>query len=336
MAKTKIGICDPNQDYAERFAWFVWHKLGEGCEASAFTKPQRLKTALAAAGMDVLILTEGFFRQAEQQDLAAGLKSVPTVVLLTEAEDGKIPGFTCLYRYRSVGQILDEVMAKHRLQERSAAVGRSGKMKKIAVFSPLRRCGKTSLAQALCEALGQVGSVMFLSFEVLNAHQESQPAGLTVSDLLYGTLIREDLGALLRREDRGEQIWKLGSVSHPEDLQQAGPEAVGELMEALDKAALRRFLVADLGELILPPASFLIRFDRICMPVLQDGISRRKLALWQQSLPQDLAAVLAEKIRQIDLSFLAGEKPEPKDQAEAAQELTVLANRLMLEETQDG
>ena len=331
MAKTKIGICDPNQDYAERFAWFVWHRLGDDCEASAFTKPQRLKTALAA-GMDVLILTEAFLRQAEQQDLAAGLKSVPTVVLLTEAEDKTVPGFTCLYRYRPVGRLMEMILAKHQLQERAAAVRRSEKTRKIAVFSPLRRCGKTSFAQALCEALGQVGSVLFVSFEVLNAHQETQPAGPTVSDLLYGTLIREDAGVLLRQGDRGEQVWRLGSVTHAEDLNQAGPEVVGRMMEALEKAELRRFLVADFGDL-LPPASLLLQFDRICMPVLQDRISGRKLALWQQSLSQDETAVLAERTRQLDLSFLVNAAAEPQKQAEAAQELSVLANRLMLEET---
>ena len=331
MAKTKIGICDPNQDYAERFAWFVWHKLGEGCEASAFTKPQRLKTALAA-GMDVLIMTEAFFRKTEQQDLAARIKPVPTVVVLTDTEEKTIPGVTCIYRYRSAGRILEDVMARHQLQERTAAVDRSGKTRTIAFFSPLRRCGKTSLALALCEALGQVGSVLFVSFEVLNAHQE-QPVLPSVSDLLYGTLIREDAGALLKQEDRGERIWKLGSVVHAEDLDHVGPEEVSRLMEALERAKLRRFLVADLGDLILPPASLLLRFDRVCMPVLQDGISQKKITLWQESLPPEEAAALAERTRQIDLSFLAGAAEDPQKQAEAAAELSVLANRLMLEET---
>ncbi|MBO4290216.1 MAG: hypothetical protein J5865_09000 [Lachnospiraceae bacterium] len=331
MAKTKIGICDPNQDYAERFAWFVWHKLGDGCEASAYTKPQRLKTALAA-GLDVLIMTESFFRKSEQPEFAARLRSVPTVVVLTDTEEKTIPGVKCIYRYRSAGRILEEVMAGHRLQEKTAAVGRSEKTRTIAVFSPVKRCGRTSLALALCEALGQVGSVLFLSFEVLSAHQGPAPSP-TTSDLLYGTLIREDAGALLKQEDRGEQIWKLGAVAHAEDLYQVRPEDAERLMEALERAKLRRFLVADLGDLILPPASLLLRFDRVCMPVLQDEISQKKLALWQESLSQDEAAVLAGKTRQIDLSFLAGPGGDPKRQAEAVSELAILANRLMLEET---
>ena len=333
MAKIKIGICDPNQDYAERFAWFVWHRLGRDFEASAFTKPQRLKKARAASDMDVLIMTEAFFRRMEQQDPAAGLKSVPTVVLLTEAEDHMIPGFTCIYRYRSAGQILEDVLKMHRLQERTAALARSDRTRKIAVFSPIRRCGKTSLAAALCEALGQVGSVLFLSFEVLDAHREGQMPGPAVSDLLYGSLIGEDIGALLKQEDRGEQVWRLNSVLHAEDLSHTGPEVAEKLIAVLGEARLRRFLVADLGDLMLPPASLLLQFDSIIMPVLKDRISEEKLSLWQQSLTGDEAAVLAEKTRREDLTFLLSAAEEPQAQQDAAQELLALANRLMLEET---
>ncbi len=330
MAKTMIGICDPNRDYAERFAYFIWHRMGDSYEAAAFTKPERLQTVLAAGGADILIVTEAFYRLLKPAQAGCCLRAAKTAALLTETEGKPFPGWYCLYRYRSTEQILRAVLAEHRLREVKDDAERSGKTRKIAVYSPVARCGKTSFALELSAALGQVGTVLFLSFEVLNAHLKDDADRPAVSDLLYGALIRsgrEDLP--VPDSERGGQVTRLGPVRCADDLALSGPEGWRGLIEALAAVGTYRFLVADLGDLVLPPASVLTVFDRIILPVLQDEVSQKKLALWEASFSEEEAAVLREKTRRLDLSFFC----EPQaDRTQAAAELAALAGRLVLEE----
>lgn len=324
-----IGICDPAREYAERFAYFVWHRMGGRCEAAAFTKPESLRAALAAAGMDILIVTEDFMRLLEQKDEEVCRQAVRTAAVLTETEGKLFAGWVSLYKYRSSEQILNAVLEEHRLRGMALDAGQTDRARTIAVYSPVARCGKTSFALELAAALGRVGKVLFVSFEVLNAHPADTADEPAVSDLLYGALIRSGPTDLpVPEKDRGGQVRRLGPVRCAEDLAQAGPEGCRGLIETLSGSGCCRFLVADLGDLVLPPAPVLSVFDRIYVPVLQDGISLKKLELWESSFLEEEAAVLREKCRKLDLSFFTG----AEDREQAGRELSALAGRLVLEE----
>ena len=331
MAKTKIGICDPNRDYAERFAYYVWHRLGDRAEAVAFTRPQPLRLALAAAGVEVVIVTEAFYRLLTQEAAGDCLETAETVVMLTETEGKTVAGLSCIYQYRQAEQILQEVLTLHRLHRKTRETAGMEGMHRYAVYSPLRRSGVSSLAEALAETLGQVGTVLAVSFEVLSAGSPAETGELTVSDLLYGAATHRNMKDLIRERESDRQMRRLGNPIQAEDLTRAGEENLCAVLDALASCG-RRFLVADLGDLLLPPVSVFRRFDRIYVPVLQDGPSVKKLNSWQERQSPEEAELFAQRAQRLDLSFLSAPPQNAAPEGEALQELSALVSRLILEE----
>ena len=136
---------------------------------------------------------------------------------------------------------------------------------------------------------------------------------------------------LIRERESDRQMRRLGNPIHAEDLTRAGEENLCAVLDALASCG-RRFLVADLGDLLLPPVSVFRRFDRIYVPVLQDGPSVKKLNSWQERQSPEEAELFAQRAQRLDLSFLSAPPQNAAPEGEALQELSALVSRLILEE----
>ncbi len=332
MSKKTIGICDPYREYAERFAYFVWHRLGEAYDALAFSKPEKLKAILDIQKMDILIISEDFFEQYLSDFGSLPEDERRTTVILAEEKGGKDREFPTLYKYSSSEQILRDAKAIHDINEKILAIGSEEVPRRIAVYSPVKRCGKTTFARALAQAFGQIGGVLTFSLDEICVDEEGADT-TSVSELLYEYLINGSCARIFDGMDAEEPVWRLKGANHPEDLRETASDTWARLLEDITVTARRRFIVADLGDAI-PGIDRLIKsFDRIYIPSAADAISEKKLQAWEQRINELYPAPLLDRIRRVRVPFR--ETVGNNDETIPAQEtdaVMALANSLILED----
>lgn len=176
---------------------------------------------------------------------------------------------------------------------------REGLAEVIGVFSPVRRCFKTSLALALSLYLAEAGRrVLFISFEPFlpaeyrNGEAENSPdeAVGTLEEALYLVKSRDDGAEKVLREFSRDNMTCLVPSQNVGDFSQVAPEEWKHLITAFRKCAEVDAVVADFDELPVSCPGVLALCDEVYLPTLPDVFSGEKTALFMQLLTDSEAA----------------------------------------------
>lgn len=152
--------------------------------ARAFTSRKRLEEFARDHGIDVLLtgtLSEGGF---------PGLPSVQRILLTEEEVRAGEGGGHGIYKYQSGDDILREVMAAYCETPEGKTdfpgLPASGK-RIIGVYSPVGRCGKTSLALAMGQLLAREEKLLFITLDTFTGFSGllDEQWKRDLSDLIY-------------------------------------------------------------------------------------------------------------------------------------------------------
>ena len=286
-----MAVLDRDKEYASRLAAYLNDQERIGFRTTALSSPEALKEYRKTARVEILLLSE---------DLAGkvhGLTEGAKVILLL-SDDGFVQGgdqrpygAPAVFKYLPADRIAREIMNLYAEDEsRCVSRARRDQCEIFGVYSPVNRCGKTTLALTLGLVHARRGRTLFLTLEefpgVFRRIQENMGED------------EEDLSDVIYRYLQGAYSWsRLKSAVHSfgpldyippvrcaEDITQVSSEDLARLFRSIADEGGYASIILDFGSFGRRAAELLDLCSRIFMPVVEDAASSLKLDSFQEFL----------------------------------------------------
>ncbi len=293
MGRGIFAVCDEDAVYAKRLMEYLGRRKDIPLEARAFTNIELLNTYAAEHRIDVLLIAG-----ALADSLLEG-NHIKKVLLLSE-EQGEMG----IYKYQSADIVMKEVM------EYCGGSGQLGKggydgqagIEWIGVYSPVKRCGRTSLAMALGQALSEEFRVLYLNFEEYPGFPEpEQDLEVDFSDIMLSLLEgKEDL-----EEQMDRAVRRMGAMDYIPpglsflDIRALPFEEWERFFDAMEGWNKYDKVILDMGDSVDEVFQILNRCAYIFMPVLDDAASQAKMEQFEYFLEVSELGDMWDHIRQV-------------------------------------
>lgn len=193
---------------------------------------------------------------------------------------------------------LEDTLAKGQIQD----IQRTGEEDPfgccvIGVYSPVQRCGKTSLAVLMTQYLSKHNPTLLISMDQyaeLFSDQENNLAELIfkLSGNIQLRLGKRQEGNFEPYQGFVKQWGEISYIASPEadDLRQISGKQIAELVKLLKEGSSYRYVVMDLGGTVEDSYALLESCRYIFSPSLEDCISRKKQQMFEQWVKKKDAA----------------------------------------------
>lgn len=305
--KKIMAVYDEDPFYAERLSDYVNRKEKGVFAAQAFTSKERLEEFAKNHNIDVLLTGAS----AEE----TGISEIPSVqkIYLTEepgsAENKEMPE---IYKYQSGDDIIREVMAAYcEIPEAKAEFpGLFDKEKRIiGIYSPVGRCGKTSLALAIGQLLAKEEKALFITLDTFTGFSGllDEPWKRDLSDLIYyykqGRFHALRLNSIIYY--LGDMAW-LPPIRFPDDYNQITAEEMADFISKIVQESGYRTVVLDIGNYGRQMMPLLEICQVVYMPVKEDVISQAKLQEFEQYVDDCGKRRLKERFHKVHVPLITG------------------------------
>ena len=208
MQAVKIGVYDREREYAQQLAAYLqkWNKCG--WQLAAFTEEDVVFTFIEKRSVDVLVGTD-------RNVLRAVRKRYEKMPLIWLAEDKgqNEQGLQAVYRYQSAEEIGRQIK-KIVLQNQIIA---SDAKQMVAVYSPVGRCGKTTLALEIIRN-GDYGKWLYFGMEDYSSFLRETEENVVADDIIYYIKERNQEKILALMEESGGIITSARSVFDAKEI----------------------------------------------------------------------------------------------------------------------
>lgn len=305
MSKRVIAVYDLEENYGDRFAEFVNQKKQIPFEVLAFTSMEHLKEYADNRKIDLILIG----CEIDMEEVKR-LGAAQIIVLAEGAMSADKEPYSCVYKYQSADNIIREVMDCYCAaadREEGQLLGKKSYV--AAVYSPVSRCLKTSLALTMGRLLSRDGKVLFISLEDCSGLSRlmGQEPSADLSDLLYffsqGIYSRARLAAVIHT---WEDMDYIPPVKYPEDLCQISSGQIAKLLDRIAKDSPYETIIADLGHMGKRGTDILQVCDVIYMPLKDDCVSAAKVEEFEDYLENSGQAPLKERIKKLKLPYYRG------------------------------
>ncbi len=249
----RVGICDEDYHYVVNLMEYVnSHKIG-GMSLVAFSSLEAAEEYLGKSYLDGILIGRGIRAREEFADRHQGL----TIIPMTE-DSGAMVGQ--IYKYQSGLVIAQSILKQLNV---SLAPEPMGGNAFCAVYSPLGRCGKTTLAKGLC--VHHTNS-LYVGMEEFGARDSLG------EEILYHIIFENpQVHGLLDRIPANEYgVREVKGILSYMDIRQLTKENLQWLKEQLLVGGGYERVVFDIGGAVLADLNLLEVMDRIYVPVLED------------------------------------------------------------------
>lgn len=308
MKRKQIAVCDEERQYTLRFAEYAGRHGNPLFVVHGFTCLEELLEDTKEHPADIVLLSKKYAKDLRKEEYQG------QIICLSEEEyQEEEPEYPVIYKYQSCPQILKKAYDIY-AERTPASLGtalRLGKMKRIGIFSPLGRMGKTSFALALGKELAKQRRTLYLNMEEFSGFESLYPSGgQTLSELVYFMKQGKKAFACKLESVTG----KIGSLSYippvksPLELRDIKKEDWEELLTALEKESRYEFIILDLGFGAEGVFELLEACDIIYMPAASDETAKAKLWQYREALKLLELEEILEKTK--ELAFSAVEQLE--------------------------
>lgn len=333
MAKI-FAICDLDSHYVKNLMQYINSRQNIPLKLQAFTSPELLKEFAGQNSIELLLIS------AEAMDEEIAGLPVGKIVVLTEDGAVDLKGFPAVNRYQASGSLVQEVMQYYGTGNLAVAyaAAKLASTRLIGVYSPVKRCGKTSFAMALGEAYARNRKVLYVNLEDFSGFRGlfQKEYRMDISDLLY--FYREEKQGMLKRiEEVAEHfhsMYYLPPAMCPADLRSVQPEEWREWFLLLLQSSYE-VVIVEPGDCINGLEEILALCNKIYMPVKEDKISLAKLEEFDHYLLLAGWEALEDRIRRQVM-------PEPGEAQDGGlleysqtEEMRRMAERIFREEEHD-
>lgn len=283
MFSYKIGIYGSDFFYNIKLMEYFNEHEDIPLKASVFSTWESVNEYIRQNDLDLLVLdSEG---QKEKNDIP--------VLYLTEQKNTE----DCIFKYQSAGKIAKHIT--HFLGQKSISIKENGVW--IAVYSPVGRCGKTTLSKCLSRYFENSLYVGLEDFPSDGVDCTTQKNGEMF--LYYFASMNEKILEQITGRDGGTALDFDSLVAAVCYLEwRLTDENFKWFKKLLSEKRHYSAVIFDMGLAALTSVDMLQLFDRIIVPVLQDEQSKRKLSYFSELVKKNEDSELAEKIKYITFS----------------------------------
>lgn len=304
MSNGTIAIYDSEADYALKLAEYFRLKNGLNYSVLVFTDYNSLKNYLSENEIDMLLISEEFCMYIEE------LQNVPNLFILTDGNiDTALKQYTSLYKYQSADRILRDVMSCYALSssKEKITVSTSTPAKIIGIYSPVKRCGKTSLALAYGCIVSMTENSLYINFEEYSGFSffTDDIASGDLSDLLY--FYRQNPSNI------GKKLVALSRIYHnlnyippmqfSYDIKNMEGEDLNHFIHAVSQTEQYQNIILDISDSLKDVPTLLSACDKIFMPSTKDAISQLKIDEFFKSISTLNNSSIKDKTEIITLPY---------------------------------
>ena len=189
--------------------------------------------------------------------------------------------FNVFFKYQSMQNLLHKVMTHFSLDRHNyTAFSMDHSSKLIGVYSPIKRCGKTSFAIALATAYSSKTPTLFITFDEFACEYLSMSKDQkTISELMFYLL--DNFSNTINHLDsiactiNGLDI--IPPAIYPDDLRRLASDTLIGFFSQLKKTKYTHIII-DFANTLFDIIPLLNLCDKVYMPVVDDDISRKKLS----------------------------------------------------------
>ncbi len=307
--KKIMAVYDEDPFYAERLSDYVNRKEKGIFRAQAFTSKERLEEFAKDHEIDVILAGE-----SAKKDGIANLSSVQKIYLTEERETEGVCEEASVYKYQSGDDIIRDVMAVYCELPGVKAVfpGLTERKKRIiGVYSPVGRCGKTSLSLAMGQILAKDEKVLFISLDTFTGFSQllDEQWKRDMSDLIYyykqGRFHGLRLNSIIYY--LGDMAW-LPPFRYPDDYSQVTAEEMAELLVLMLRESAYETIVLDIGNYDRQVLPILDVCNVIYMPIKEDPVSLAKLKEFEKYAGEVGTRGMKDRIHKIHVPLVTGAK----------------------------
>ena len=288
-----MAVCSREREYVQRFAEYVNRRPASLLAVHGFTDSGELSAYTKEHPVDLLLLSEEIAAELPKK------KEYGTVILLSgeEYQTGPQTEYPRIYKYQSCPQILRQAMDFY--AEQAAVVPgvmlRTEGMKRIAVYSPVGRTGKTGFALALGKEIAKKRRTLYLNLEEYSGFAELYPVdgGWTLSELLY-----------FLKQGKSAFGWKLeGMIRSMGEMDYIPP-----LRSPVEYETVKRdeVVILDLSEAVDGWYELLDACSGIYTPVEPDETAKAKMKQYEETLKLLELEQILERTQKLELSAYDG------------------------------
>lgn len=271
MHKIKIGVWDEEIEYVTRLTAFL-QKQGKGkWEVMAFTESSNIQEYLRRNSLDLIVGTD-------REALNLFRSNTDLVKLWLTQDDknmmSKKKDWYTLYRFQSAEVIADLVKEIVRKKQQ----GLEQQKKLVAVYSPIGRCGKTTLALDFVKRT-TYGNWLYVGMEDYSSFGDSDVARKAEADdyfYYWKTRNQEGINGYL-----GNAQNVIASGNSFFDARQVDVEDMIWLRAMLE-ASEYNGAVFDIGSGVLQDFRLLESFDVILVPYVDEEYARKKISNFEE------------------------------------------------------
>ena len=297
-----LAICDTNWQYAKKLMEAFCEKKHHGFQIHVFSNVRELKIFTQRNKLEILLIA-GSMMSEEIQCMDIG-----KIILLTDGEIYEMfSDYESIYKYQSAEKILKEVLCCYAEYAKPMTGMYFGKkeFEVYGIYSPIGRCGKSTLARIVANKIGQKKRTLLLDLQSYAAclEQLGDEELWDLSDIIY-----------FLRQGKKTFLYKLGSIvqskgnydfilpmKRPADLRGV---TLAEWMELIDKLGAEsdyQTIVLDFGNDIMELSALLDRCDKIYTPILLDEDSKRKIRNFEMVLKYENSEKVLKCIEKVNL-----------------------------------
>ena len=296
MRKPIIGLCDRDICYIEGLSERLEADQKVHLRTILFSDMNQVDTYLKKNSLSLLLTNEieACERDERGELLFGGVRCIP----LTEYREE-----VGIFKYQKVARVCKEIIKNvtpeaSELRKTTVCYG---------VYSPLGRCGKTSLAKALAGS-DEIRGGLYVGMEDFsgNGPEKQNP------DFLYKVKQRlpevtDEIESRAARLD-GTRLFDISGIYL--DSRGVHKADVEWLRDQIFASGRYTTLVFDIGSAAMEDFEILDVFDRVFLPVLEDEVSGKKLECFEEMLNSLGLSGLFRNIVQVHVPPVEYSSPE--------------------------
>lgn len=329
-----FAICDLDRSYVKNLMQYISSHQNIPLKLQAFTSTELLKEYAAGHTVELLLIS------AEAMDEEIAALPIGKIVVLTEDGAVDLKGFPSVNRYQASGNLVQEVMQYYSAGDLAAAYSavKLATTQLIGVYSPVKRCGKTTFALAYAEACAHDRRVLYVNLEDFSGFRGlfGREYRMDVSDLLY--FYREEKQGMLKKIDdvaeRLRELYYLPPAMCPADVKSVQPEEWREWFMLLLQSRYE-VIVVEPGDCVNGLEEILSLCNKIYVPVLENKISEAKVKEYEDSLLLSGWESLSGRMKKLVLPVYTEEKEAGVLEYIETEEVKRFAEQVLREEEHD-
>lgn len=303
MKRNILAICDPEAMYAYNLMEYIHGRQGNEFEVQVFTSADSLLDYVKENKVEMLLVSDEVICERVRK------LDIGRIVILSQGEQiRELEEYPSIYKYQPADGLVKEVMeyyAQVKAQPPPSLFKQPVEV--TAVYSPVKRSGKTSFALTYGQLLANSQAVLYLNLEDYAGFEGLMGKSFSsdISDLMY--FCGQGKGNFLCRL-KG-MTYSINNMDYvppafsPFDLRSIRACDWLALIEELAVYSSYDVILLDIGEQVDNLPEILRRCGKIYMPVREDSIAMAKLVQYEKlMLARDYEDVL-EKTRKIKVPY---------------------------------